>query len=79
MEDVSVYEPFNVGILATGTEIHEGRTSDLDSPMLAGLVRSWGHETTHVGTAPNERRRVKSCISALAEEYDVVLTTGRRA
>lgn len=75
-EKVSVYEPFSVGVLATGTEIHEGRTEDLDSPMLAGLVRSWGHDATYEGTVPDEYDRVEAAIDRLADEYDVVLTTG---
>jgi molybdopterin molybdotransferase len=75
-EEVTVRERFSTGILATGTEIHEGRQSDLDSPMLAGLVRSWGHEATYEGTAPDEYERVRDTIAALGETYDVVVTTG---
>jgi len=76
LETVDVYERFSAAVLATGTEIHEGTTDDLDSPMLAGLVRSWGHEATYEGTVPDEYDRVESRIAALADTYDVVLTTG---
>jgi molybdopterin molybdotransferase len=76
IERVTVRERFDVGLLATGTEIHEGRHTDLDSPMLAGLVRSWGHDATYEGTVPDEYDRVESRIDALAHEYDVVVTTG---
>lgn len=75
-ETVTVYERFTAGVLATGTEIHEGRTSDLDSPMLAGLVRAWGHEATYEGTVPDDPERVERRIAELAEAYDVVVTTG---
>ncbi|MFC7078391.1 molybdopterin molybdotransferase MoeA [Haloarcula halophila] len=75
-ETVEVFEPLSVGVLATGSEIHEGTQSDLDSPMLQGLVRSWGHEATFEGTVPDEFERVKAAIRRLAEEHDVVLTTG---
>ncbi|MFB6360406.1 MAG: molybdopterin molybdotransferase MoeA [Halobacteriales archaeon] len=75
-ESVTVYEPFTAGVLATGTEIHEGRTLDLDSPMLSGLVRAWGHEATYEGTVPDEADRVENRIRKLAEAYDVVITTG---
>jgi molybdopterin molybdotransferase len=75
-ESVSVAERFSVGVLATGTEIHEGRQQDLDSPMLAGLVRAWGHEATYEGTVPDEYDRVRDRIAALAGRHDVVLTTG---
>lgn len=75
-DDVAVYERFSVGLLATGTEIHEGRIRDLDSPMLAGLVRSWGHEATNEGTVPDAWERVLDRIESLAEDHDVVMTTG---
>ncbi|MDZ7702425.1 MAG: molybdopterin-binding protein [Halobacteriales archaeon] len=75
-ESVPVYERFAAGVLATGTEIHEGRTSDLDSPMLAGLVRAWGHDATYEGSVPDDADRVRDRIAALADAYDVVVTTG---
>jgi molybdopterin molybdotransferase len=75
-ETVEVREPCSVGVLATGTEIHEGRQQDLDSPMLSGLARAWGHVPTHEGTVPDEYDRVRTRIADLAAEYDVVLTTG---
>lgn len=75
-ETVTVNEPFDVGLLATGTEIHEGLSQDLDSPMLAALVRSWGHEATIEGTVPDEYDRVEEAIAAIATDRDVVMTTG---
>jgi molybdopterin molybdotransferase len=75
-ESVAVREPFDVGLLATGTEIHENRSRDLDSPMLASLVRTWGHEATIEGTVPDEYDRVESAIESIAAERDVVVTTG---
>ncbi|RQH02489.1 molybdopterin molybdotransferase MoeA [Natrarchaeobius oligotrophus] len=75
-ETVPVHERFSTGLLATGTEIHEGRIADLDSDMLAGLIRSWGHEATYEGSVPDDYDRVESAIDRLASEYDVVLTTG---
>ena len=76
VEEVTVRERLSVGVLATGTEIHEGRTTDLDSPMLAGLIRSWGHEAIYEGTVPDEYDRVEQRIADLTDEYDVVVTTG---
>ena len=75
-EAIAVTGRFSVGVVATGTEIHEGRHEDLDSAMLAGLVRSWGHEATYEGTVPDEYDRVRERIAELADRYDVVLTTG---
>ncbi|MFB6297893.1 MAG: molybdopterin molybdotransferase MoeA [Salinirussus sp.] len=75
-ESIPVAERFSAGVVATGTEIHEGTQSDLDSPMLAGLVRSWGHEATYEGTVPDEYDRVVGTIADVATRHDVVLTTG---
>jgi len=76
VEHVSVHERFSVGVLATGTEIHEGRSSDLDSPMLSSLVRAWGHDPAYEGTVPDEFETVVSTVADLARSHDVVLTTG---
>ncbi|WP_265110987.1 molybdopterin molybdotransferase MoeA [Halosolutus halophilus] len=76
IDDVVVRERASVGLVATGTEIHEGRHRDLDSPMLAGLVREWGHDATYEGSVPDANDRVESRIDELAREYDVVVTTG---
>jgi molybdopterin molybdotransferase len=75
-EEASVRERFNTGVLATGTEIHEKQQSDLDSPMLLGLVRSWGHEGTYEGVVPDDYDRVRKAIVDIAESNDVVVTTG---
>ncbi len=75
-DEVAVHERFSVGLLATGTEIHEGRITDLDSPMLAGLVRSWGHDPTYEGSVPDEYDRVRDRIANLAGAHDIVVTTG---
>ncbi len=76
IEEITVRTPFSAGVLATGTEIHEDRAKELDSDMLAGLVRSWGHEATDEGTVPDEYDRVRDRISNLADTHDVVITTG---
>ncbi|UHQ98453.1 molybdopterin molybdotransferase MoeA (plasmid) [Natrinema zhouii] len=75
-ETVETYEPLSVGVLATGTEIHEGRHTDLDSPMLCSLLRSWGHDPTYEGSVPDEGDRVEERIGKLADRHDVVVTTG---
>lgn len=73
---IDVVRRFSTGLLATGTEIHDGKSRDLDSPMLANLVRSWGADPTYEGTVPDEYDRVESAIDRLASEYDVIVTTG---
>lgn len=76
IKSVPVAERFSVGVLATGTEIHEGHQRDLDSPMLVNLIRSWGHEATYEGTVPDERAAVETAVADLADRYDVLVTTG---
>ncbi|MFC4440172.1 MULTISPECIES: molybdopterin molybdotransferase MoeA [Natrialbaceae] len=75
-EEVECYEPFSVGVLATGTEIHEGLHTDLDSPMLCNLLRSWGHDPSYEGSVPDEGGQVERRVDELAERHDVVVTTG---
>lgn len=76
VEPVPVHEPFSVGLLATGTEIHEGRSADFDSPPLAALVREWGHEATIEGSVPDDLDRLRDRVADLAAVHDVVATTG---
>jgi len=76
LERVEVHEPFSAGLLATGSEIHEEKTADLDSPMLSALVRSWGHDAAIEGTVLDEYDRTRDRIARLADEHDVVITTG---
>ncbi len=76
IETVPVRRRLSVGLLATGTEIHEGITKDLDSPMLSGLVRAWGGNPSYEGTVPDDYDRVRDRITELATEHDVVMTTG---
>lgn len=76
VEPVTVRRRPSVGVLATGTEIHEGRQPDLDSPMLCGLVTAWGAAADFAGAVPDEADRVEEAITGLAADHDVVMTTG---
>ena len=73
-KNVKVYSPFSVGILATGTEIYEGKHEDLDSAMLGGLVTSWGGCPTYEGSVPDQYEIVEKRIEELSKKYDVVIT-----
>lgn len=75
-DSLEVHARARVAILATGTEIHEGKIHDLDSAMLSNLVRSWGHEPELVGSVPDDRDHVRARVSRLGDEYDAVMTTG---
>jgi len=76
VEAVPVRERLSVGVLATGTEIHEGRSTDLDSAMLAGLADSWGADPTQEGSVPDEYDAVEDRVADLADRHDVVVTSG---
>jgi molybdopterin molybdotransferase len=81
LSDVGIDSPtvrkrFSVAIVATGTEIHEGRQPDRDSAFLAGLVREWSHEPTICESVPDDSQAVRRAIESAAATYDVVLTTG---
>lgn len=76
VETVTVHRPFDVGVLASGTEICEGRQPDRDSEMLCNLVRGWSHEPTVREPVPDDETVVREAIADTAENYDVVVTTG---
>ncbi|WP_256298423.1 molybdopterin molybdotransferase MoeA [Haloarchaeobius salinus] len=76
VESVTVRERGSVGVVATGTEIHEGSQPDRDSNMLLGLARSWGHGATFAGTAPDDPDAVRTLLTDAAERHDVVVSTG---
>ncbi|EMA38193.1 molybdopterin molybdotransferase MoeA [Halococcus hamelinensis] len=76
IESVRVRRRPSVAIVATGTEIHEGRQPDRDSDFLAGLVRRWGGEPSAPKTVPDDLEAVESAITDAAASYDAVLTTG---
>lgn len=76
VDSVEVRSRLSVGVLATGTEIHEGRQPDRDSEMLANLVRAWGHRPTLEGTVPDDETAVREAIERAAATHDLVLTSG---
>ncbi|MFT4930305.1 MAG: molybdopterin molybdotransferase [Natronomonas sp.] len=73
---VTTYAKPRVGVLATGSEIHDDPSQDNDSMMLVELLRAWGAEPTFEGTVPDEYDVVRDRIEELAGAYDVVVTTG---
>ncbi|WP_049903752.1 molybdopterin molybdotransferase MoeA [Halococcus agarilyticus] len=76
IDTLPVRERFTVGIVATGTEIHEGRQPDRDSEFLANLVRSWGHVPADLRTVPDDPAAVRETIEDVTANHDIVLTTG---
>ncbi|HET7324956.1 MAG TPA: molybdopterin molybdotransferase MoeA [Halococcus sp.] len=76
IETVSVHDRFSVAIVATGTEISEGRQPDRDSDFLVGLLREWGHDPTSRETVPDDLDAIQRVIEEAATTHDAVLTTG---
>ncbi len=74
--EVLVRDRWSVGVLATGTEIHEGSMPDRDSHMLGGLATSWGHDVSYEGTVPDDPERLSDRLAGLARRHDVILTSG---
>ncbi|MFB6171095.1 MAG: molybdopterin molybdotransferase MoeA [Haloarculaceae archaeon] len=73
---VEVRRPLSVAVLATGTEIYEGRQPDRDSEMLCNLVRRWGHRPVRADAVPDDSAAVRQAIETAAADHDLVVTTG---
>ena len=73
---VTVRRPLEVAVVATGTEIHEGRQPDRDSEMLCNLLRRWGHAPAVEEPVPDDAAAVREAIATGASENDAVVTTG---
>ena len=73
---VTVRAPLDVGLVPTGSEIHEGRQPDRDSEMLANLLRGWSHDPTLGASLPDDAGTVREGIEGAVERHDAVVTTG---
>jgi molybdopterin molybdotransferase len=76
VDEVTVRGRLDVGLVPTGTEIHEGRQPDRDSEMLANLLRAWGHCPTIDDALPDDADAVRAGIEAGVERHDALVTTG---
>lgn len=73
---VTVRRPLHVAVLATGTEIAEGRQPDRDSETLCNLLRRWGATPELLEPVPDEEAVVREAIESAATRFDAVVTTG---
>ncbi|MBE3572067.1 MAG: molybdopterin molybdotransferase MoeA [Moorella humiferrea] len=81
---VTVYEPWRVGILATGNEIvppdeepAPGQVRDINSYTLAGLAGRSGAAVTLYGIAPDDLETLVTRVKqAMAENHLVLLSGG---
>ncbi|MCG0278568.1 MAG: molybdopterin molybdotransferase MoeA [Thermanaeromonas sp.] len=81
--EVKVWEPWRVGILATGNEIvpvdarpGPGQVRDINSYTLWGLIRSCGAEPKLYGIVPDDLACLREKLSEALEENQVVLLSG---
>lgn len=82
--EVAVWEPWRVGILATGNEIVPpeaepdlGQVRDINSYTLYALVQSCGGEAKLYGIVPDDLDLLRERVSqALAENHVVLLSGG---
>ncbi|SMB99936.1 molybdopterin molybdochelatase [Thermanaeromonas toyohensis ToBE] len=80
---VKVWEPWRVGILATGNEIvpveaqpGPGQVRDINSYTLWGLVKSCGAEAKLYGIVPDDLSYLSERLAQALEESQVVLLSG---
>jgi molybdopterin molybdotransferase len=79
---VSVYRRLRVAILSTGEELRDpgetadpGQIYDANRPMLASLLKSWGHEVVDLGRIPDDPDQLRTALDT-ASCADAILTSG---
>lgn len=78
------FKRLRVAIVSTGDEIvpcgsralQPGEVYDANTAMLANLVRLAGADVEHLGIWPDRADEVERRLSAAANSYDVILTSG---
>ena len=83
VDRIKLRAALRVGILSTGDELVDpgspasaGQIYDANRPMLAGLVRQFGHEPVDLGRAPDDRAALRARLDQAAGLADVILTSG---
>lgn len=83
LDHASVFRRLRVGLLSTGDEICQpgdtpppGGVTDANRPMLAGMIRAWGHEVVDLGIAPDDAGAVRAALDRGAGNADVILGSG---
>jgi molybdenum cofactor synthesis domain-containing protein len=64
------------GILIIGNEILSGKVTDTNSPYLCRELRALGVDVDRILTIPDDVRVIAREVTALADAYDVVFTSG---
>jgi molybdopterin molybdotransferase len=80
---VKVHSPLRVAVVSTGEELIEpgtpavdGQIFDANRPMLAELIRRFGHKAVDMGIVPDDRSALAETLDAAAKQADVIITSG---
>ena len=80
---VQVYRKLKVGIFSTGDELISfgqplefGSVFDVNSPMIANLVRAWGYEVSELGKIPDNLNLLRDHLNNASKAFDVLITSG---
>lgn len=72
-----------VGVISTGDEVvpieeklSPGKVRDINSHILASLVRQWGCEIKQYGIIPDNRQTITDTVKKAADCCDIVLISG---
>jgi molybdenum cofactor synthesis domain-containing protein len=76
IEKVDVYKKIRVGIISTGTEIHNGMIKNTNAVLIQGFMNEYMCDSAFIGTIPDDYDRMKEMMLSACEQYDVVFTTG---
>lgn len=81
--EVEVYAAPRVAVISTGKELRPtgealapGKIPDSNSPMVAGLVRTWGPAHTTIAQCDDDPEKLRALFEQLAANHDVIITTG---
>ncbi|SEK75060.1 molybdopterin molybdochelatase [Roseovarius azorensis] len=80
---VTVRRPLRVALLVTGDEVRDAGATlgpaqirDINTPMLRAALSGAGVHLAHVERTADRRYALQACLTALADEVDLIVTTG---
>jgi molybdopterin molybdotransferase len=78
-----VYRKLKVGVFSTGDELIDfeqplksGSVFDVNSPMLASLMATWGYEVSQLGKIPDNLAVLRNNLNKASRTFDVLITSG---
>ena len=81
---LQVHAALRVGVLSTGDELVADPADDAlphqifdaNRPMLADILRQWGHVPVDLGHMPDDAGAIAGALDQAAQDCDVILTSG---